>query len=70
MLKAEVNTKRINVPSDSEDEESPTENPTTLSISAPPTPASSTNQLQESMALLELDFTEFKVLTQVRLSDC
>ena len=69
LLKAEVNTKRINVPSDSEDDESPTVNPTTLSISAPPTPASSTNQLKESMALLELDFAELKELTQARLSD-
>ena len=43
LLKAEVNTKRINVPSDSEDDESPTENPTTLSISAPPTPAPPTS---------------------------
>ena len=52
-----------------EDDDSPTENPTTLSISAPPTPASSTNQLKESMALLELDSAEFKELTQARLSD-
>ncbi|KAF0039074.1 hypothetical protein F2P81_009558 [Scophthalmus maximus] len=69
LLKAEVDTKKINVPSDNEDDESPTENPITLSISAPPTPASSTNQLKESMALLELDFAEFKELTQARLSD-
>ena len=68
-LKAEVNTKRINVPSDSEDDETPTENPTTLSISVPPTAASATNQLKESMALLELDFTEFKKMTQAGLSD-
>ena len=69
LLKAEVNSKRINVPSDSEDDESPAENPTTLSISAPPTPANSTNQLKESLALLELDFAEFKELTQASLSD-
>ena len=69
LLKTEVNTKRINVHTDSEDDESPTESPTTLSISAPPTPASSTNQLKESLALLELDFAEFKELTQASLSD-
>ena len=40
-----------------------------MSISAPPTPASSTNQLKERIALLELDFAEFKELTQARLSD-
>eukprot|EP00064_Thunnus_orientalis_P000543 superscaffoldBa00000027_g544 len=50
----EVDTKRINVLSDTEDNESPIEKPTTLSISASPTPANSTNQLQKSMALLEL----------------
>ena len=43
LLKAKVNTKRINVPSDSEDDESPAENPTTLSFSAPPTPAPPTS---------------------------
>ncbi|KAK1875674.1 Schlafen family member 9 [Dissostichus eleginoides] len=44
------------------------ENPNTLSISAPPTPASSNNRLKESMALLELDFAEFKERTQARQS--
>ncbi|KAI4831148.1 hypothetical protein KUCAC02_002743 [Chaenocephalus aceratus] len=72
LLKAEVDTKRINVPSDvpsdSESDESPIENPNTLSISAPPTPASSNNRLKESMALLELDFAEFKERTQARQS--
>ena len=67
LLKAEVDTQRINVPSDSEDDKSPTENPTILSL--PATPASSTNQLKESMGLLELYFAEFKELTQARLSD-
>ena len=62
LLKAEVATKKTDVSSNSEDE-SPEENPTTFSISAPPTPASSTNQFKESMALLELDFAEFKELT-------
>lgn len=69
LLKTKVNTKRISVPSGSEDDESPVENPTTLSISAPPTPASSTNQLKERIAVLELDFAEFKELTHARLSD-
>ena len=68
LLKAEVATKKTNISSDSEDE-SPEENPTNFSISAPPTPASSTNQFKESMALLELDFAEFKELTQARLSN-
>ncbi|KAJ4927208.1 hypothetical protein JOQ06_014943 [Pogonophryne albipinna] len=72
LLKAEVDTKRINVPSDvpsdSEGDKSPIENPNTLSISAPPTPASSNNRLKESMALLELDFAEFKERTQARQS--
>ena len=80
LLKAEVDTKRINVPSDfpsdvpsdvpsdSEGDESPIENPNTLSISAPPTPASSNNRLKESKALLELDFAEFKERTQARQS--
>lgn len=69
LLKTKVNTKRISVPSGSEDDESPVENPTTLSISVPPTPASSTNQLKERIAVLELDFAEFKELTHARLSD-
>ncbi len=69
LFKAEVDTKRISVPSYNEDEESPAENPTTLCISAPLTPASSTNQLKESMILLQLNFAEFKELTQARLSD-
>ncbi|XP_071062719.1 uncharacterized protein [Pseudochaenichthys georgianus] len=42
--------------------------PNTLSISAPPTPASSNNRLKESVALLELDFAEFKERTQARQS--
>ncbi|KAI4816566.1 hypothetical protein KUCAC02_008889, partial [Chaenocephalus aceratus] len=49
-----------------EGDESPIENPNTLSISAPPTPASSNNRLKESVALLELDFAEFKERTQAR----
>ncbi|KAI4814531.1 hypothetical protein KUCAC02_003722 [Chaenocephalus aceratus] len=69
LLKAEVDTKRINVPSDvPSGDESPIENPNTLSISAPPTPASSNNRLKESVALLELDFAEFKERTQARQS--
>ena len=52
-------TKRLSVLSNSEDGESP-ENPTTLTISTPPTPASSTNRLKERTAPLELDFAEFK----------
>jgi len=67
LLKAEVNTKRMTVHTDSEDDE--TEHPTTLSISAPPTPATSTNRLKENMALLELDFAEFKELTLARLCE-
>ncbi|KAJ4929633.1 hypothetical protein JOQ06_018656, partial [Pogonophryne albipinna] len=35
-------------------------------VSVPPTPASSNNRLKESMALLELDFAEFKERTQAR----
>lgn len=69
LFKNEVDTKRINALSDSEDDESPAENPTTLSISAPLTPACSTNQMKESLALLELDYAEFKEQTQPRLSD-
>ncbi len=56
LFKVEVDTKRISVPSDNEDEESPAENPTTLSISGP-----------HPSAMLELDLAEFKELTQTTL---
>ncbi|KAK9533017.1 hypothetical protein VZT92_010372 [Zoarces viviparus] len=64
-LKLRVDTKRINFPSNSEGDDRQIVKPTTITISAPRTPSSSTNQI---VALLELDFAEFKELTQVRLS--
>ena len=58
----------IYVPSYSENDEHLIKNLTTFLISASPTSASPINQLKESMALQELDFTEFIELTQAKLT--
>lgn len=69
LLKTEVNNKKTYVHSDHEANESPADNIYSLCISAPPSPTSLTNLLKESMALLEMDFAEFKEQTQARLAD-
>ena len=68
LLKAEVHSKKISVLS-GEEVKVLFENPNTLSICAPPTPTNSATQLKHSIALLELDFAEFREQIQTRLSD-
>ncbi|XP_076828562.1 uncharacterized protein LOC143474829 [Brachyhypopomus gauderio] len=70
-VEREVDSTTVNGTDSEEDSEAPptqlTTAPPTQPTTAPP-PSPSDKQLRESLAMLELDFTEFKEHTQARLS--